>query len=233
MSIEYCNKPISSRSRFQPDGGHRCFREKEHSGACSEFPFLAHLKKTAPKVANKIIRDAVMTTGASWKSDDAGPNRIRRWVMLKPDDDLVGLGINMSSLSPVIIAKLREKAATYHACMSVAQKLTALVYGMENAPEPPEPIRDYLQMLFGTLAPNSSKCAVCLELLDYRLFDQARRGKAELETAHKNPRVHTAENTGFAHRACNIAQGNKTMPEFYEWIATILQRAGYSVESPS
>ena len=174
-----------------------------------------------------------MTTGASWKSDDAGPNRIRRWVMLKSNDDLAELGIDMASLSHVIVAKLREKAATYEACMSVAQKLTALVYGMENAPEPPEQIRDYLQKLFGPLVPNSSKCAVCLEVLDYSLFDQARRGKAELETAHENPRIHTAENTGFAHRACNIAQGNKTVIEFYEWIATILQRAGYSIKPPS
>lgn len=233
MSIEYCNKPLSSRSRFQPDGGHRCFLARGHPGACDEFPFLAHLNKVAPKVAKKIVRDAVMTTGASWKSDDAGPNRIRRWAMLKSDADLAALGINMSGLSPVIVAKLREKAAAYDACMSVAQKLTALVYGMENAPAPPEGVRVYLESLFGPFVPNSTKCQVCLKTLDYRLFDEARRGKAELETAHQNPRIHTADNTGFAHRACNIAQGNKTVAEFYDWIATILERAGYSVKRPS
>lgn len=43
-----------------------------------EFPFLAHLAKTHPAVAKKIIRDSVMTTGAAWKSEEAGPNRILR-----------------------------------------------------------------------------------------------------------------------------------------------------------
>ena len=153
--------------------------------------------------------------------------------MLKSDTDLAALGIKMTGLSPVIVAKLRDKAAPYEACMSVAQKLTALVYGMENAPVPPDDIRDYLTSLFGPFVPNATKCQVCLKTLDYKLFDEARRGKAEIETAHQNPRIHTADNTGFAHRSCNIAQGNKTVAEFYEWIATILERAGYTIKRPS
>lgn len=50
------------------------------------------------------------------------------------------------------------------------------------------------------------------------------RGRAEIETGHRNPRLHNAENIGFAHRECNIAQGSKTLPEFYAWIRTILER---------
>lgn len=233
MSIEYCHNTLRSRSRFQPDGGHRCYLPKGHEGQCDEFPFLHHLERIAPKVAKKIVRDAIMTTGASWKSDDAGPNRIRRWAMLKSDEELASLGIRMPDLSPVIVAKLRDKAASYDSCMSVAQKLTALVYGMKHAPAAPPDVRAYLAALFGSFAPNSTKCQICLQTLDYQLFDQARRGRAEIETAHLNPRLHTAENTGFAHRACNIAQGNKTITEFYEWIATILERAGYSIVRPS
>lgn len=233
MPIEYCNKALGSRSRFQPDGGHRCFMAKGHEGKCGEFPFLSHLAQVAPKVRKKIVRDAIMTTGASWKSDDAGPNRIRRWAMLKTDEELAKLGIKMAGLSSVIVAKLRDKAAQYDACMSVAQKLTALVYGMENAPAPPGDVRAYLAALFGPIEPGSTKCQVCLRTLDYNLFDEARRGKAEIETAHLNPRVHTAENTGFAHRPCNIAQGNKTVAEFYDWVSTILERAGFSVKRPS
>jgi hypothetical protein len=50
-------------------------------------------------------------------------------------------------------------------------------------------------------------------------------GAAVIETCHKNPRVHNADNVGFAHRECNIAQGAKTLDEFYAWIEGILDRA--------
>jgi len=40
----------------------------------------------------------------------------------------------------------------------------------------------------------------------------------------RDAREHNAENVGFAHRECNIAQGAKTLPEFYRWIAEILER---------
>ena len=33
-------------------------------------------------------------------------------------------------------------------------------------------------------------------------------------------------NVGFAHRDCNIAQGDKSLAEFYDWIKGILSRAG-------
>lgn len=55
-----------------------------------------------------------MTTGAAWKSKDAGPNRILRWVMTKSDETLRYYGINMDDLKPGIVAKLREKAADYN-----------------------------------------------------------------------------------------------------------------------
>ncbi|MGI5868790.1 MAG: hypothetical protein ACOX9C_05025, partial [Kiritimatiellia bacterium] len=186
--------------------------------------------REAPKVAKKIERDAIMTTGASWKSKDAGPNRIRRWVMLLDDGALRRIGLDMNKLKPVVVAKLREKAATYDDCMAVARKLTFQAYCMTNAPKAPEDIQNYLEAFFGPFQIGSTTCLVCREPLDFDLFSEARRGKAEVETSHSNPRLHTPDNVGFAHRACNIAQGNKTLDDFYTWIAEILRRVGYAVE---
>ncbi|MCY3755714.1 MAG: hypothetical protein OXG99_16680 [Alphaproteobacteria bacterium] len=215
MGINFCYKPITSRSKYSDPDLHRCYRLAGHTGRCSEFPFLEHLQQVAPKVRSKIIRDATMTTGASWKSDDAGPNRIRRWAMLLPDKTLRDqFGINMSSLKPQVVSKLREKAATYEDCMAVAKKLTFLAYGMPSAPQPPSATVAYLEALFGTLVPNSTVCLVCEKPLSFTLFRDARRGKAEIETAHSNPRLHSPDNVGFAHRSCNIAQGPLSLEEF-------------------
>ena len=227
--FEYCGAPVASRSRFPAP--RRCFLRAGHAGPHHEFPYLAHLTIEAPRVADKIIRDSVMTTGAAWKSKEAGPNRILRWAMLLSDEELLGLGIDMSGLQRQVVAKLREKAATYDDCMKVAHKLTALAYGMRGAPKPPEAIREYLEDAVGQWVDDSTACLVCLEPLSFELFDEARRGKAAIETAHRNPRFHTPENVGFAHRACNIAQGNKTLDEFYDWIARILQRASEGQDS--
>jgi hypothetical protein len=65
---------------------------------------------------------------------------------------------------------------------------------------------------------------VCRASLSFDLFSKAARGKAEIETGHINPRIHNPKNVGFAHRECNIAQGAKTLPEFYRWIEEILER---------
>ena len=225
MSTSICRKPVSSRSKYSADVQRLCFRPAGHSGKCDEFPYLEHLTKVAPKVAQKVVRDSIMTTGASWKSQDAGPNRILRWVMLKSDEELAALGIHMSRLKPQVVAKLREKAAEYEACMSVAQKLTCLAYSMHNAPQAPTEISSLLESFGFPIIPDSTVCLVCLEPLDFRLFAEARRGKAEIESSHSNPRIHLPDNVGFAHRPCNIAQGNKTLDEFYIWIEMILRKA--------
>jgi hypothetical protein len=130
----------------------------------------------------------------------------------------------MSKLKPGIIAKLREKAASYDDCMASAKYLTYLVYSMTNAPDPDEYTRQYLEGLFGLIRKGSTSCLICRNPLDFDDFSEARRGRAEIETAHAQPRLHTPGNVGFAHRDCNIAQGDKTLPEFYEWIAGVLER---------
>lgn len=226
--MELCGKPLKprARSKYDPPGLHRCHREIGHRGSCEEFPFLKHLKSIAPRVADKIARDATKTTGASWKSEDAGPNRISRWTMLLPDAELKALGINMTALKPWVAAKLRDKAATYGDCISSAQYLAWRAYGMSNSPEPDAATSEYLDALFGPIVKGSTLCLVCQAPLDFRLFEAARRGRAEIVTAHAAPRSHTPSNVGFAHRSCNIAQGDKTLDEFYDWIKGILVRAG-------
>jgi hypothetical protein len=224
--LEFCEKALKARTTANdPPDLHRCYREKGHAGPCQEVPYLDHLKRVAPRVAAKVVRDATKTTGASWKSKDAGPNRISRWKMLLTDDELSRQGINMTALKPLVVAKLREKRATYGDCMSAAQYLAWRAYGMVNAPEPDAYARHYLEALFGPIVKGSTGCLVCKALLHFDRFQVARRGKAEIETAHAQPRAHHAGNVGFAHRHCNIAQGDKSLDEFYDWIKGILERA--------
>jgi hypothetical protein len=226
--VQFCKKPLRARAKakYDPPDLHRCHLESGHEGPCQEFPYLEHMKSVAPRVAAKIVRDATKTTGASWKSDDAGPNRISRWTMLFSDDELLEHGINMRALKPWVVAKLRDKAAPYDDCMSAAQYLTWSVYGMEEAPVPDSYTTQYLAALFGPIAPGKTVCLICRAPLRFPLFHDARRGKAEIETAHALPRSHIAGNVGFAHRNCNIAQGDKSVDEFYDWITGILKRAG-------
>jgi hypothetical protein len=229
--LSYCEKPIASRSRFVV-ADKRCFDVRGHAGRCSDFPYLRHLKKVAKNVEEKIKRDATMTTGAAWLSDDAGFNRVQRWAMLLSDDEVQKVaGVDMTKLSPGVQRKLREKAATYDDCIRVAQGLTWLAYGMANAPKPPEEIRSYIETLFGPIVPGATTCVICHAPLGFDLFKLARRGKAEIESAHKNPRIHTPENVGFAHRFCNIAQGDMALDEFYDWMETVLTRVGRSTRA--
>jgi hypothetical protein len=94
--MAFCDKPLKARKNAKYDAAdlHRCHLTPGHDGFCEEFPYLKHLAEVAPRVCAKIIRDATKTTGASWKSEDAGPNRISRWTMLLSDDELKAKGIN-------------------------------------------------------------------------------------------------------------------------------------------
>jgi hypothetical protein len=221
---EICREIISSRSAYDSIQPKFCQLPKGHSGNHREFHYLDHLRTIQKSVSDKIKRDSTMTTGAAWKSAEAGPNRILRWVMLLSDGDLINFNIQMDKLKPQVVAKLREKAATYDDCMAVAKKLTWLVYQMSEAPKPPQDIKEYLENYFGEMVSGSTTCIICKEKLPFTLFSKAQRGKAEIETGHISPREHNAENVGFAHRECNIAQGNKTVLEFYDWIRGIIKR---------
>jgi hypothetical protein len=144
--------------------------------------------------------------------------------MLLPDNELRRFEIEMAKLKPQVVAKLREKAAPYELCIEVSKKLTWLVYQMPDAPTASKELAGYLIGHFGRMVPASTRCLVCRLPLSFALFSRARRGKAEVETGHRNPREHNPENIGFAHRECNIAQGSKTLPQFYDWIGQILKR---------
>lgn len=227
-----CNKPIAGRSKYEKLIGRKCYCEAGHGGPHKEFPYLEHLDKVAPRVSAKIKRDATKTTGAAWKSEVAGPNRIDRWVMLLPNAELLDeFGIDMGSMKPAVQAKLREKAATYEDCMDVAAKLTWSAYQMQNAPELPPDLDTYLTKRFGKMAQGSTRCIVCRDLLDFASFDGAQRGRALTETAHANPRLHNPDNVGFAHRECNIAQGGLSLAQFYDWIRGIIARVEANVDA--
>ena len=224
--MDFCHRPVVSRSQFAAIANHRCWRETGHAGLCDEYPYLRHLKTVAPKVSEKIKRDSTNTTGAAWRSDDAGPNRILRWAVMLDDTELLSYGLDLRGLSDVIRRKLRQRAAAYEDCMSVAQALTHAVYRMTNAPEPPDETRTYLENALGPISPGSATCIICLEPLDFGSFALAKRGAAELDTAHRDPRMHTPGNVGFAHHRCNVAQGDMTVDGFYDWAESILRRAG-------
>lgn len=221
-----CNRDLTLRGKYKEIAKKTCHLPSGHDGRCEEFPYLSDFSTNHPRVANKIKRDSTKTTGAAWSSEDAGPNRIDRWVMLQSDETLLNYGINMAGLKPGVIAKLREKSATYEDCMSVAVKLTWLAYQMPDAPACPESIKVYLEARIGNMRANSTTCIICRSPLSFSLFENAQRGKAEIETAHSSPREHNERNVGFAHRECNIAQGNKTLGQFYDWILGISNRIG-------
>lgn len=221
-----CRSSLTTRSKYSGLYTPRCHSEKEHAGPCAEFPFLSELTQSNPRVAQKIKRDSTMTTGAAWKSEDAGPNRILRWVMLENDKTLKDFGLNMKNLKPGVIAKLREKAASYDDCVRVALGLTVKAYNMPDAPRISDELKDYFQAIGFVLNSGSTCCEICRIPLSFDLFENAQRGKAEIETCHKDPRCHSPDNVGFAHRECNIAQGAKSLEEFYNWIQGILDRAG-------
>lgn len=222
--LHLCLEKISSRSIYDGIQPHLCQHLEGHAGKHQEFPYLVQLQEHYPSVANKIKRDATMTTGAAWKSEEAGPNRILRWVMLLSDEQLKAYDIDMAKLKPQVVAKLRDKAADYDSCMQVAKKLTWLAYQMKGAPIPIPGVASYLEAHFGKIDPESTTCIICREQIPFNLFSLAKRGKAEIETGHLSPRMHDANNVGFAHRVCNIAQGNRTLPEFYAWIRGILNK---------
>lgn len=222
--VQLCGKKLPSRSKYDAIQGRFCQRDAGHPGRCDEFPYLADLVSSYPAVATKIIRDATMTTGAAWKSDEAGPNRILRWVMLCSDAQLKKFGIDMSGLKPQVVAKLREKSATYDDCMASAKMLAWLAYQMEGAPQPSDATKAYLEADFGPMSSSSTTCLICKAKMPFKLFSLAQRGKAEVETGHSSPRQHNPGNIGFAHRVCNIAQGARTLDEFYDWMEEVLGR---------
>lgn len=230
--MKLCHQPMSGRSKFESLIQRRCFRKEGHKGPHDEYPYLHHLESTAPRVAAKIKRDATKTTGAAWKSDDAGPNRADRWAWLLSDEELLTrFKINMAGMKPTVRAKLREKAASYDDCMAVAAKLTWSAYQMRNAPVAPAEVQAYLEARFGPFDLDSTRCIVCRDFLDFAAFEKAQRGRALIETAHSNPRLHNADNVGFAHRECNIAQGGLSLAEFYAWIRSIIARVESNVSA--
>lgn len=97
-TLRLCLRVLPSRSTFKEIQPRLCQKLEGHLDAHHEFPYLDGFYHLYPSVAKKIIRDATMTTGAAWKSPEAGPNRALRWIMLLPDEELRHFGIHMNKL---------------------------------------------------------------------------------------------------------------------------------------
>lgn len=174
------------------------------------MPFLISLKAVAAKVAEKIERDSLNTRGAPWPKNLAGVQRRRNrqphWT-LKDGDQLYP-----------------QHYADYETCLMIAKRLTLYVYCTEGAPDCPDNIIKYLET---KPAINSYKCPICFLPILFSDFNKAKQSRAEIETGHLNPNaeyIHTPNNVCFVHRQCNIAQGERSISEFLEWIEGILKR---------
>lgn len=199
----------------------KCVLPKGHKGRHSDLPPLDFLKsiKYTRKAADKARRDAENTKGVAWptvaddadKSSDSRKNREARWD----------------------IEPTHPYFATYETCLEVARRLTLYIFEMKDAPDcPPEMIK-YLERVPKR---GSYVCPICGEPVTIEQINMAEVSKAVIETAHRVPFTrggkHEPDNVFLGHRECNIAQGNQTISEFCEWIASILRFHGYDVAGP-
>ena len=192
-----------------------CRREDGHKGRCSDVPFLLHLKKIKPKVADKIIRDSFNTRGASWGKTLGGvqarPNRQPRWTLKQGDN-----------FYPA-------HHQTYGNCLVVAAELTIQAYEMVGAPVCPDDIAKWLPR---KPVKDAGLCPICKQELEFEEFDLAVQSKAAIDTDHLNPTItrrHASGNVAFVHHLCNTTKGDRSLKEFEEWMANTLIRHGYHV----
>ena len=195
--------------------GRSCVRETGHPGRCSDMPFLLHLQKVKPKVAEKIERDSFNTRGASWGKAEDGTqkrrNRQPRWTLASGD------------------AFYPAHHQTYANCLAVAAELTIQAYEMAGAPVCPDDVAGYLPRRPHA---HSALCPICNVLLEFSEFDLAVQSKAAIDTDHLSPaleRRHAPGNVAFVHHLCNTTKGDRSLEEFEQWMADTLSRHGYRV----
>jgi len=181
------------------------------------MPFLIELKRSYPRVADKIERDSFNTRGASWGKGLDGTqkrrNRQPRWTLAEGH------------------AFYPAHHQVYENCLVVAAELTLQAYQMRGAPACPDEISRWLHKKPG---PNSGICPICNLPLDFAEFDLAEQSKAAIDTDHLNPglkRRHAPGNVAFVHHLCNTTKGDRSLDEFDRWMIAVLERKGYSVNT--
>jgi hypothetical protein len=213
--VTLCNRPFGRGL-----GGQQrlCKRPKNHSGRCSDTPFLDHLAKIHPKISDKILRDSFNTRGAPWGQNRQGKQKFRnrqpRWT-LKPGD-------------------LRySHYQTYEGCLEVAKSLTFQVYEMADAPDCP----DYIYKYFGRKPVRGNYvCPICLTPVLISQLTLAKQSKAVIDTDHLDPTreiLHTPDNVALVHHECNTTKGERSLEQFEKWMIEVLQRKGLEINSPS
>jgi len=186
-----------------------------------DLPPLEYLRGISytRKAADKARRDAENTKGVAWptvteNADDSKNSRKNREARWDIEED-------------------HPYYATYETCLDVARRLTLYIFEMEDAPPCPTGLVQYLER---EPIPDSYVCYICGQPVTIEQINEAEVSKAVVETGHKIPfnigGIHEPDNVFFCHRECNIAQGNKIMPEFCDWIASILEFHGYEVNPP-
>ena len=123
-----------------------CVAPEGHTGRCSDMPFLMHLEKAKPKVADKIVRDSFNTRGASWGKALDGTqkrrNRQPRWTV---------------KLGEVFYPGHHQ---TYANCLVVAAELALRAYKMVGAPVCPPNIAQLLPRI-PSHTPGCAQSASC------------------------------------------------------------------------
>lgn len=121
--------------------------------------------------------------------------------------------------------KITDKGASRDECLRVAIQLTREAYAMENAPEMPQELVDYFALI-SFRRTHEGRCLICHAPIDYNQFAEARVGTSTIQTVHSDPRVHTPGNASFGHKQCNVAQGDRTLEEYYDWMEEVLRSVG-------
>ena len=194
----------------------RCRKIQGHSGRCSDLPFLAHLLRTDPKVAEKIERDSFQTRGASWGRDAEGQqarrNRQPRWT-LRPGD----------SFYP-------RHHQTYEVCLEIAAELTIQAYEMVGAPDCPCEASKYLPRI---PEKDGGICEICRLPMEFNDFSEAVQSLAAIDTDHLDPTIerrHIPGNVSFVHHLCNTTKGDRSIDEFIGWMIEVLERFGIEAD---
>ncbi len=220
-NMEFCNKILRSGTLSNME----CKLEKDHHGICDSYPFLKHLILIQKKLSDKIKQDAYHTRGNKTKPFK---NRSVRWDRPISQEEAK----NLKNENDLGIPK--KEHSSQEECFKVARKITRLIYEMDDAPVCPPEIQKYLDQE-PDKKDNPCICPLCLEKIKISDFKENVWGMAKIELWHITPLSdntpnHDADNLGWGHRTCNIAQQERTTDETIDWMESLVKKHRKSSE---